>query len=179
MRLVAVGLILAWKLGLFDKGADLVMGYPTNYDNLFKYNAEKYGLDWLLLKRIAIIESNLGRAKSVAHGLRYPNDIESSKSSDGKSWGLMQVTLTTAQWLDPNATVAKLNNPEYSVDLAARYLKYLFNYFPKSDARLVEWVVKSYNQGQGNSAKERDGSGQGYAHGYWAKYQKLTSEVQG
>jgi membrane-bound lytic murein transglycosylase MltF len=110
-------------------------------------------------------------------GSKNPNDVEASKSSDGKSWGLMQVTLKTAQWLDPKATVAKLNNPEYSIDLAAKYLKFLFDYFPQVDSRRIEWVVKSYNQGQGNSANERAGKSQGFAHAYWAKYLKLTSEV--
>jgi membrane-bound lytic murein transglycosylase MltF len=169
--------LLFWKFGLFAKGTDMVIGYPTNYDALFKAYASKHKIDWLILKRIAIIESNLGRAKSVAHGLQNPSDVEGSKSFDGKSWGLMQVTLTTAQWLDPSATVAKLNSPTYSVELAAKYLRYLFDFFPSTDARLIEWVVKSYNQGQGNTAKERNGTGQGFAHDYWAKYKNLQTKV--
>ncbi len=175
--------LIAWKLGLLDfakKGVDAVSdsvnGYPTNYDSLFQLHGKRFGVDWKLLKRIAIIESNLGRAKSVAHGLRNPSDVEGSKSSDGKSWGLMQVTLPTAQWLDKSATVEKLNDPNFSVYLAAKFFEYLQDYFPKTDARYWEWVVKSYNQGQGNTAKERAGTSTGFAHAYWAKYLKLSQE---
>ena len=179
--LLPLGLFIIFKRDLIEKGIyfvnDKLNGYPIVYDSLFQKYGAKHSVDWKILKRIAVIESNLGRAKSVAHGLKNPNDVEASKSSDGKSWGIMQVTLKTAQWLDPQATVAKLNNPEYSIDLAAKYLKFLFDFFPQVDSRRIEWVVKSYNQGQGNSANERAGKSQGFAHAYWEKYLKLTSEV--
>lgn len=147
------------------------------YDGLFKKYASKHGLDWLMLKRIAMIESKIGTHPSVLRGIQNPNDVDGSKSYDGKSWGLMQVTLTTAKWLDGSATVAKLNDPEYSISLAAKYLEYLQKYFPTTDPRYTEWVVKSYNQGQGNTAKERAGTSQGFAHDYWAKYLKYSQEI--
>jgi soluble lytic murein transglycosylase-like protein len=150
---------------------------PNTYDAHFKKYGAKYGVNWLLLKRIAMIESKIGTHPTVVRGLKNPSDIEGSKSTDGKSWGIMQVTLTTAQWLDPSATVEKLNNPDYSIDLAARYLKYLQGFFPLTDARYWEWVVKSYNQGQGNTAKERSGSSAGFAGAYWAKYKQYETEI--
>lgn len=159
-------------------GAVVTKTYISNYyDALFQKYGGKYGVDWKMLKRISMIESSLGLNARVAHGLLNPSDIEGSKSYDGKSWGLMQVTLDTAKWLDPSATVEKLNNAEYSIELAAKYFAYLQKYFPKTDARYTEWVVKSYNQGQGNTAKERAGSIAGYAGDYWAKYQKYSTQI--
>lgn len=143
----------------------------NNFDDLFKKYAAKYGLDWKMLKAIAIIESSLGRASSVAYGLKNPSDTEKSKSTDGLSWGLMQVTLTTARDYDSNATAQRLNNPEYSVDLASRHLKMLINLF-KNDANQIEKVVKSYNQGQGATMKNKP-----YADGYWIKYQNAYKTI--
>ena len=94
----------------------------TRFDALFKKYGKLYMVDWQMLKAIAMNESSLGSVKSVAHGIMYPSDIEASKSQDGKSWGLMQVTLTTARDLDPTASAEKLNTPEYSIKLAAQYL---------------------------------------------------------
>ena len=70
-------------------------------------------------------------------------------SSDFKSFGIMQVTLTTAQDLDPAATPALLNNPEYSVKLAAIYLSRLMKMFPENRRK----IIMSYNQGPGNTKR--------------------------
>lgn len=150
----------------------------THFDDLFKNVATKYQLDWMMLKAIAANESNVGRYPSVALGMQNPTDWEKSKSQDGKSWGLMQVTLTTARDWDPNATPTLLNNPAYSVDLAARYLQWLYGRFPSIDGRLTEWVVKSYNQGPGNTANERAGKNSGYANEYWDRYQRNYARIQ-
>nr|BFD59651.1 hypothetical protein CKG001_17580 [Bdellovibrio sp. CKG001] len=149
----------------------------NRFDALFKKYGAKHGVDWLLLKRIAMIESKIGLNPRVARGLLNPSDVAGSISYDGKSWGIMQVTLTTAKWLDDSATPEKLNNPEYSINLGARYVAYLQGFFPKSDPRYWEWVIKSYNQGPGNSSKERAGTSQGFAHDYWAKYQKYKTLI--
>ncbi len=157
--------------------SDAVSGLPTTYDHLFKQYGSQYKVDWKMLKRICMIESSLGRAKSVAHGLKNPTDVEGSKSYDGKSWGIMQVTLTTARDFDPTATEEKLNNPAYSVEIACKYLAWVQGRFPVTESRYEEWVVKSYNQGVGNSAKERAGTSQGFAHDYWAKYKKYKEQI--
>jgi len=147
-------------LGLF-KGQEIVDSVETmqeswkKFDFIFKTAGTRYGHDWHILKAIALNESSLGKATSVARGLVVPSDIQGSMSPDGKSWGLMQVTLKTAKSLDPLATEEKLNSPVYSVDIAARYLNDLFEMFLASDARRLEWVVKSYNQGPGNTMREK------------------------
>ncbi|KYG70038.1 hypothetical protein AZI85_15205 [Bdellovibrio bacteriovorus] len=156
-------------------------GSWTRWDADFKAAAAKWKLwpnAWKDLKAICMNESSLGEAKSVKHGLQYPNDIEASKSYDGKSWGIMQVTLTTAQWLDSSATEAKLNDPIYSIDLAARYLAYLRKLFPGELATDIQWIIKSYNQGPGNSQKERAGTSKGYAGEYWARFQRNRQRVE-
>lgn len=149
----------------------------TKFDSLFKKYAAQYNLDWKDLKAISLVESDLGRYPSVAHGMKFPNDVEKSKSQDGKSWGLMQVTVTTAKDFDPTASPEKLNDPEYSVMLASKYLKMTRKYFSESDPRFKEFWIKSYNQGAGNTLK-RDVKGlKGYADDYWVKFQKQLKRV--
>lgn len=180
-----IGVLLA-ALGI-TKGADAAesvtdfveehMDSWTQYDALFKRYAQIYGVeDWHWLKAIALNESSLGKAKSVARGLEAPWDIEGSKSYDGKSWGLMQVTMATGKWLDPSCTEEKLNNPEYSVKLAADLFARNQKTFNRYESRWLEWVVKSYNQGSGNTKKEIAG-GPGYANEYWDRFNRNLERV--
>jgi membrane-bound lytic murein transglycosylase MltF len=150
----------------------------TRFDALFKKYAQIYGVKWTWLKAIALNESDLGREKSVARGLANAKDIEGSKSSDGKSWGLMQVTLTTARTMDPLATAEKLNDPEYSISLAANYLSQLNRRFAFIDPRHDEWTIKSYNQGPGNTDKEKAGSIKGYAQEYWERWKRNLTRAE-
>jgi membrane-bound lytic murein transglycosylase MltF len=148
--------------------------YFTKWDGLFKL----YGSDdWKILKAIAMNESSLGEHPSVKRGIQIPQDIEGSKSQDGKSWGLMQITITTARDFDTDATAVALNNPEYSVRLAARLLRSLKRQFDKT-----EYVVKAYNQGAGNTRAEIAGKHGGYANEYWERFQRnfrIINEKQG
>lgn len=165
-----------------DKVSDMIEENSdswTKYDMLFKKYAAMFGVNWQWLKAIALNESSLGKAKSVALGIASPNDIEGSKSSDGKSWGLMQVTLTTAKGLDASATAPKLNNPEYSIKLAAQYISQLQKMFPMAESRYTEWVIKSYNQGPGNTSKEKSGKSPGYAQEYWERFKRNLERVRG
>ena len=146
---------------------------PDKFDDLFKKYGAIYGVDWKLLKRISWIESNIGLNSRVAKGLVNPKDIEGSKSYDGLSWGLMQVTVTTAKDYDKNASAEKLNNPAYSIEIGAKHLKMLKQLFSSERD-----VVMSYNQGQGNQKKfiaaEKSGTLKenqySQARSYWAKY---------
>ena len=124
---------------------------PDKYDELFKKYGSIYGVDWKILKRISWIESTLGDNPRVAKGIKNPKDIEGSKSYDGLSWGLMQMTLTTARDYDKNATQEKLNNPTYAIELSARHLKMLKTILPNERD-----FVMAYNQGQGNQKKFLD-----------------------
>jgi membrane-bound lytic murein transglycosylase MltF len=146
----------------------------TKWDTLFRLYG---GDDWKILKAIAMNESSLGEYPSVKRGLQVPQDVEGSKSQDGKSWGLMQITIPTARDFDPDATAVALNNPEYSVRLAARLLRSLKRQFDKT-----EYVVKAYNQGAGNTRAEIAGKHGGYANEYWERFQRnfrIINEKQG
>lgn len=149
-----------------------VTGAWERFDDLFIKYAQIYGLDPNWLKAFALNESDLGRDKSVAAGLDNPDDVAGSTSSDGKSWGLMQVTLSTGRDYDPDVTPQKLNDPNYSVDLAAHLISDLMRAFPPDQhPRNLEWMVKSYNQGRGNTNKEIAGLIGGYAGDYWTRWQ--------
>lgn len=150
----------------------------TQFDSLFKKYGLEYNIDWQWLKAICLNESNLGKEKSVALGIENPKDIENSKSSDGKSWGLMQVTVTTAKDFDQTATAEKLNNPDYSVKIACKYLAWVKRQFNSLDSRFLESVIKSYNQGVGNTKKELSGKSTGFAQAYWEKFQKNLDRVK-
>jgi soluble lytic murein transglycosylase-like protein len=117
------------------------------YDSLFKFYAQLYNLDWKMLKAIAYVESRIGLDKRVRRGIENPNDIENSKSFDGKSWGIMQTTITTSRDYDPSITEAKLNNPETSIKIAAQHIAFLKKRYPQFSERDI---VMSYNHGQGN-----------------------------
>lgn len=180
MVLVAVGILGFLAFTFRNEAMDMVSTEPKNwrrFDSIFQKYAEVYQVPWTWLKAIAMNESSLGSAPSVARGLASPTDIEGSKSTDGKSWGLMQVTLTTGKWLDPQCTQEKLNNPDYSIQLAAKYISYLSTQFPSVISRRTEWIIKSYNQGPGNTKKEIAG-GKGYADEYWERFQRNLKKVE-
>ncbi len=150
----------------------------TKYDHWFEFYGGRHGVPPEWLKAIALNESSLGTDPSVARGMIAPWDTEGSKSMDGKSWGLMQVTLKTARSeLDSAATPEKLNDPEYSFKLAAQYLAKLSRMYPKVDTRYTEYVIKAYNQGPGNMNDEIKGRHAGYANEYWARFQRNLTRV--
>lgn len=149
----------------------------TRFDALYQYYADKNFIDWQKVKAFAMNESSNGTAKSVVNGINNPTDIEASKSYDGKSWGIMQMIIPTAKSLDPNADAVKLNNPEYSIALGCEYIAELEDMFSRADPRFQEWVVKSYNQGPGNTRKEMSGKGGGYANEYWERWQRNYQKV--
>lgn len=149
-----------------------MMNNWTKWDDLFKSYGTKYNVDWKWLKAICMNESSLGNHKSVALGLANPKDVQKSASEDGKSWGLMQMTIPTAKGLDMLVTPEKLNRPEYSIDLASQYVSQLKKMFRPGDTRHLEWVVKSYNQGPGATKNEILGKGGGKANEYWKRFQQ-------
>lgn len=163
--------------GVHDFVTENVLDYWTRFDHYFLEYGRAYGVNPRWLKAIALNESDLGRAKSVAHGLEYPHDVEGSKSSDGKSWGIMQVTLPTGGDYDKTITPWKLNDPRYSIEIAARFVRDLKKQFDSGDPRYLEWVIKSYNQGAGNTRKEKSGLTSGYTGEYWPRFQRNIERV--
>ena len=147
----------------------------TRWDARLKQAASKYSIaDWRWLKAIMWIESSLGRAKSVKHGLLNPTDIEGSASYDKKSWGLMQVTKTTANDMRPGTTEADLNNPEISIDLGARYFSMMLKrYNENSFSILPARAVRAYNQGPGNEDKRKS-----YANDYLKKFEGFFQKIR-
>lgn len=173
-------------LGMKDPKADSSSSVSlwNQFDDSFKKNASAFGLDWKILKAIAMNEAGLGVhpkgiEPSVRIGLESPQNIEGSKSSDGKSWGLMQMTVSTAKDYDSTATPEKLNNPDYTIKLSSQLLAWLFVQFKSSDPRQLEWVIKSYNQGRGNTSKEMRGVSPGYAGIYWERFQRNYNKLLG
>jgi soluble lytic murein transglycosylase-like protein len=116
------------------------------YNSLYRKYAKAYRVPWRWIKAIAIVESNQGKAASVARGLLNPTDVEGSKSSDGLSWGIMQTTLANArERFGMLVSEAWLNNPENSIMAGAAYLGYLIRLFGLNE----EKVSRAYNGGPG------------------------------
>jgi len=174
---IAAGFLVFFRREIGEKVEENLDSW-NRFDALFQKYGNIHGVPWMWLKAICLNESSLGAAKSVARGLSVPSDIEGSKSSDGLSWGIMQVTLRTARELDPTATQEKLNNPEYSINLSAKYIKKLTSLFSKLDLRYTEYVIKSYNQGPGNTRKEISGATSGYAGEYWERFKRNLKRVE-
>ena len=115
------------------------------WDYLLKKHARSYGVSWRYLKYIILNESSNGNAKSVLRGLAVPSDVEGSKSSDGKSWGLMQITLPTAKALAGRSVSAvELNNPDFNVALSAKLMKELVLRYGVNNR---EKIFRDYNGG--------------------------------
>lgn len=148
------------------------------FDDLFKYYAKKHNLDWKLLKRISFIESRIGLYKTVKHGIKFPHDVLISVSGDGLSWGLMQTTLSTSRDYDITATAEKLNNPSFSISIAAQHISFLKRKYFSNERD----IVMAYNHGQGNQLRfiALEKSGQlkenefPAGRDYWSKYQSAA-----
>lgn len=141
------------------------------FDALFHKYSKKWGVPWRWIKAVAIVESNLGQARSVARGIAMPSDVQGSKSSDGLSWGLMQVTLKTAREMRPGTSEVDLNNPEISIDLGAQYLKRMIQIFGLGDEQSV---FRAYNGGPGF---KNTLLGRTQTPIYYAKIQNALAEI--
>lgn len=117
------------------------------YDELFKKYASQENFDWKWLKAIAKQESDLGMDKRVLSG---------QVSGDGLSYGLMQIAegVGSAKEIQIKGYggIEKLNNPEYSVMIAAKLIGYLNRkYLGDKDK-----VFLAYNQGEKNTDNNKD-----------------------
>lgn len=141
------------------------------WDALIRKYAARYNVPWRWVKAVMLNEShkNLKLMDSVARGLASPDDVEGSASDDKKSWGLMQVTLPTANDYRGGTTPQDLNNPEISFDIGTKHLRFLFHLFSGDRRR----VIMSYNQGQGNTL-----AGKEYAAEYYARFTRNLELVQ-
>lgn len=159
---IAVGMVILVNKSQGSKlSENSVSSDWTKYDELFKRHGRNNGVNWEWLKAIALNESNLGRDSLVKAG---------KVSSDGLSWGLMQLKQSTANDFKKGVTIADLNNPEISVEIAAKYVSMLQKLFSGDQKK----IIMSYNQGQGNTLK-----GKTYALGYYEKWLKNLSLVRG
>lgn len=178
-----IGFLIVGGLIFFTNNKGQNVAVPQDkffrFDVWFKKYASQFGLDWKILKAICMNESSLGMHPRVARGLLYPTDIEGSKSEDGLSWGIMQFKVSTARDYDSSATEVKLNNPEYSIKLAAQHVAWLSLRFDNSDGRKTEWMIKSYNQGVGNTGKERRNEFKGVAQEYFERFVRNFKTLQG
>jgi len=130
------------------------------WNPLFQRFGSQYGVPWRWLKAICLVESSNGQNSRVARGLTDPSDVDGSKSTDGLSWGLMQVTLATAKGLTGRVVTAEeLNNPDTSVQLAAQLLRQLIDRFGIDDP---ESVFRAYNGGPNFGVA---------TYAYWVKIQ--------
>lgn len=122
------------------------------YDDLFKLWGGINGVPWRWLKAIAKQESDLGQNERVKN-----NEV----SYDGLSYGLMQIVEGNGspreRLLKGNGGKEALNDPSYSIKIAAKLVKYLMIKYNYDENK----VFLAYNQGEINTDKGKD-----YTNGY-------------
>ena len=134
----------------------------SKFDAWFKQYGDLHGVNPQWLKAFALNESSLGANKAVALGMTDPKN-PLSVSYDGKSWGLMQFLVSTANDFIPGITFDQLNDPETSINVASQYVASMVRQFPNQPIDvLLKNVVISYNQGVGNTKKGNDCTGDYY-----------------
>lgn len=144
---------------------DAVTAHP--FLPLFRKWASTYRVPWRWLMALSIVESSEGKNRAVARGLADPTDVAGSTSSDGKSWGLEQLTVATASALEGRpVSPVELNDPDESVKLAAQLLRELIDRFGLEDP---ESVFRAYNGGPGFGAA---------TYPYWLKISAALAQVQ-
>lgn len=138
----------------------------TKWDSIMQLHCSDASVPWLWMKAIMIDESSLGLNPRVSHGILHPEDIEASKSEDGKSWGLLQLEPASAKDFDIIANSQKLNDPDYSIWIGSKLLRRLY----RAMGGVEEFVIKGWNEGQGAAVLEQSGRISGHAQQYWERY---------
>lgn len=159
--LIALGLLVVGSTtALAASKKDDELENWNEFDSLFKKYASLYGINWKWLKAIALNESTLNNNKLVKQGLA---------STDGKSYGIMQLTIPTASDMyGKTVTPSQLNNPEFSIMYAAKYVGRLAKMFSFDEQK----TIISYNQGQGNTKKGNDFTGD-----YYPRFKRWLSKI--
>ncbi len=130
------------------------MNQKDRYDGLFQYYAERYNLNWRLIKKQAIAESSLNPYAESNRGAK----------------GLMQfVDSTWEQFGEGDAF-----NPEESIKAGCKYMAYLYDKFkeiPDVNER-YKFALAAYNCGRSNVnrmlAEARKGEGLPENYSEWA-----------
>ena len=127
-----------YAAALNDKLARAVMS--TKYDATLQKYANQYGLDWVMLKGLIMTESSLG--------------LNKGKSSAG-AMGIAQFMPDTAKWRGGVLGIDVYASDENGIRASAEYLRYLLK---RKDNDIVR-ALGSYNWGEGNEGKIREGTG--------------------
>lgn len=138
--LVAAALLLAKKANTYaPKMGGEMTPIPTvvkaTLDDQIKYAAAKAGVDWKLVKAIAITESSLNPLAS------NPND---------PSWGLMGIMPILAEdygivkdWHNPTtAEIAMIRDPQTNLNIGAWHIGRLLKKYP------LDTAIQMYNCGE-------------------------------
>lgn len=178
---VALFALLATKKdAVVEKIEEEVVAHKDSFhrwDDLFDRYGRMYGVPFVWLKAICMNESSLGEYPTVALGLSEPANKEGSKSQDGLSWGIMQVTEATGRDFDPGCNYFRLNNPDYSVEMACKVLARSMRAFPLVDPNNEEHNVKAYNGGVQRILWEITGDWQQFTQDKKAKHRQAIDRV--
>lgn len=141
------------------------------WDSLIEKYCKIYDVPFSWAKAIMMTESSLGQDPRVQAGLMDPENIEASKSGDGKSWGLNQLTLSTARMFAPTVEISDLNDPDTNQDIATQYMAYLI----RLKGLNGEAFARSYNGGPGYAGTLQ---GQRDTPAYYQKWLKNLKTIQ-
>jgi soluble lytic murein transglycosylase-like protein len=145
-----------------------VMADATDHDALFRKHGAAHGVDWRLLKAVALVESHLNPR---------------AENADGLSAGIMQIHCVTARsgscrnrfdlpaW--PPASRAQLYDPDYNISIGAQILAWNIEHLGQARG------IASYNQWSARLTP----SGVAFPNQYYVDkvqrtYHQLQKEVQ-
>lgn len=129
---------LLMAIGFFGGKWIMRILYPLHFADTIKFEADRNGLDPMLVQAMVRVESRFN---------------PSAKSSKG-AIGLMQLMPETADWIaakngEPLLNIEDLFKPEVNIRLGVSYLKDLLQEFDGS----LPTALAAYNAGRGNVRK--------------------------
>ncbi|MDI3548110.1 MAG: hypothetical protein PWR10_1762 [Halanaerobiales bacterium] len=147
------------------------MDLKDRYNSLIKYYSDKYGLDWKLVKKQILAESDA---------------VPTAVSPVGAK-GLMQFMKPTWDQWDDKDNIPALDdpfNPEENIEAGCKYMAYLYSKYPEipDKKERYKFALAAYNAGRGNINKmlahARKATGLPFSYAEWDKAGKPSGEWQ-
>lgn len=131
----------------------------TKYDSIIYDVSYRYGVNDSLIRAVIMKESSWD-----------PNAYKIEINKIDMSQGLMQLLLSTAEWIlkDPNITRNQLYNPSINIEAGTKYLAYQLKRYSGD----IKKALAAYNAGSTKYTLAGTFINQGYVDRTWEYYQE-------